>query len=171
MPHWLDSCASIARSADDDSGARVSTFAVALLVVGGAIWVVAALLYGSLLISCFPACGSAVLPSGSSGTAGFPAQAVQDLARSDIYACLYIAAIGLLATAIGLTAFRGGEKWAWYSILAFVLTGTVTDLLDYLSWGGWYTSLAFGLPAFMGLLVLARTFFQGRSTGPNPPST
>jgi hypothetical protein len=138
--------------------------------VGGAIWVVAALLYGGLLISCFPACGSAVLPSGSSGTAGFPAQAVQDLAWSDLYACLYIAAIGLLAIAIGLTAFRRGEKWAWYSILVFVLAGAVTGLLDYLSWGGWYTSVAFGLPAGLGLLVSARTFFQRRSTETSPSS-
>jgi CHASE2 domain-containing sensor protein len=111
-----------------------------------------------------------VLPSGSSGTAGFPAQAVQDLAWSDLYACLYIAAIGLLAIAIGLTAFRRGEKWAWYSILVFVLAGAVTGLLDYLSWGGWYTSVAFGLPAGLGLLVSARTFFQRRSTETSPSS-
>jgi hypothetical protein len=156
--------------ADDDSGARVSTYAVALVVVGGAIWVVAALLYGGLLISCFPACGAAVLPSGSSGTAGFPAQAVRDLAWSDMYACLYIAAIGLLAIAIGLFAFRRGEKWAWYSILAFAFAGALTGLIDYLSWGGWYTSLAFGLPAVLGLLVSAGSFFQRRSTGTNPSS-
>lgn len=106
-----------------------------------------------------------MLPGGTSGTAGFPAQAVRDLAWSDIYACLYIAAIGLLAIAIGLTAFRRGEKWAWYSIVAFVLTGALTGLLDYLNWGGWYTSLVFGLPALLGLLVSARTFFQWSRAG------
>jgi hypothetical protein len=118
--------------------------------------VVTALLYGGLLISCFPA--------------GFPAQAVRDLAWSDLYACLYIAAIGLLAVAIGLTGFRRAEKWAWYSILAFASSGVLTGLLDYLSWGGWYTSLAFGLPALLGLLVSAKSFFQRRPTETNPGS-
>ncbi|HUI01240.1 MAG TPA: hypothetical protein VLX56_06390 [Nitrososphaerales archaeon] len=93
-------------------------------------------------------------------TTGYPPQAVRYLAWDDLYSDLYIGAIGLLAIAIGLKAFRRAEKWAWYSVLAFALAGFLTGLLDYLSWGGWYTSLFFGLPPLVGLLLSAKSFFQ-----------
>lgn len=115
-------------------------------------------MFGSLLAACFPTCGSLVVGSGS--TAGFPSQAVADLAWTDAYVSLYVGAMGLIAIGIGLKAFRRGERWAWYSILALALAGILTGVLDYLSWGGWYTSLAFGLPALLGLLLSARSFFQ-----------
>lgn len=53
-----------------------------------------------------------------SSTAGCPPQAVRNLAWADVYANLYIVAIGFLAIAISLKAFRRGERWAWYSKLA-----------------------------------------------------
>lgn len=40
----------------------VSKYAVALVVVGGAIWVVSAVIYGVLLWSCFPSCSSLCWP-------------------------------------------------------------------------------------------------------------
>jgi hypothetical protein len=148
---------------------KVPTSAVILVVAGGAVWVVGGVLYGGLLASCFPSCGSQVLATGSSGTAGYPPQAVRDLAWADLYANLYVVAIGLLAIAIGLRAFRRGEKWAWYSILAFALTGTLTSVLDYLSWGGWFTFFFFGLPALLGLVLSAKSFLR-RESGTTSPS-
>jgi hypothetical protein len=43
---------------------------------------------------------------------------------------------------------------------AFALAGFLTGLLDYLSWGGWYTAIFFGLPPLVGLLLSAKSFFQ-----------
>jgi len=91
------------------------------------------------------------------------------------------ASIALLALAGGLAiilpvaAQQAGTQFMGilgYRVGPYGANGAAffTGFLDYLNWGGWYTSLAFGLPAFLGLLVSARTFFQGRSTGPNPPS-
>jgi hypothetical protein len=37
----------------------------------------------------------------------------------------------------------------------------VTGLLDYLSWGGLYTLLSFGLGPLLGLLLSAKSFFAG----------
>ncbi len=96
---------------------KVSRYAVAFVVAGGIIWVFSAVFYSAEIARCFsnlftgfPSCSSVVLPS-SSGTAGFPPQAVHWLAWDDLYANLYIGAIGLLAIAIGLTGLRRGRKW------------------------------------------------------------
>jgi hypothetical protein len=136
---------------------RVSKYAVGLVVAGGVIWVAAGILYGGMIASCFPSCGSAVLASGS--TAGYPPDAVRNLAWDVTYANLYVAAIGLLGIFIGLKAFRRGERWAWYSILVLALTGIMTSLFDYLSWGGWYTFFFFGLLPLLGLVLSAKSFF------------
>ena len=149
------------------SARKVSKYAVAFVVAGGVIWVIAAALYGGELVSCFPSCGSAVLASGT--TAGYPPQAISNLAWDEFYANLYIAAIGLLAIVIGLKAFRQGEKWAWYAILIFALTGVLTSLFDYLSWGGWYTIFVFGLPPLLGLVLSRKSFFPRKSNQAKPP--
>jgi hypothetical protein len=142
-----------------NSGNKVSRYGVAIIVISGVIWVFSAAFYSAQIVSCFPACGSVALPPGIA-TTGYPPQAVRYLAWDDLYSNLYIGTIGILAIAIGLKAFRRGEKWAWYSILAFALAGFLTGLLDYLSWGGWYTSLFFGLPPLVGLPLSAKSFFQ-----------
>lgn len=90
-----------------------------------------------------------MLSGGSAGTAGFPPQAVRDHAWGDLYADLYVAAVGVLVVAIGLTAFKRGERWVWFALLAVALAGTLTAVFDYLSWGGWYRFLIFGLPLFL----------------------
>jgi hypothetical protein len=115
-----------------NSGNKASKYAVGLVAIGGVIWVLSGAFYGVEIVSCFPACGSLALTPGIS-TAGYPPQAVRYLAWDDLYSNLYIAAIGLLAIAIGLKGFRHGEKWAWYSILIVALAGVLTGLLDDLS--------------------------------------
>ena len=140
--------------------ANVSTVAVALVVAGGVIWVVGGVLYSAQIVSCFT-CPSVVVAPGVS-TAGYPLAAIRSLAWDELYAAVYIATIGLLAIMIGLTAFRRGEKWAWYAIAVFVVGGVLTGLLDYLSWGGWYTILVLGLPALVGLILSAKILVTGR---------
>lgn len=139
------------------AGARVSRFAVGLVVAGGAIWVLAGVLYSAQVVSCF-SCGSVVVAPGV-GTAGYPLAAIHSLAWDDLYANLYVATVGLLAIAVGLTGFRKGERWAWWATAVFVLAGLLTGLLDYLSWGGWYTVLFLGLLPLVGLALAARSFF------------
>jgi hypothetical protein len=133
------------------SAAKVSKVAVALVVAGGVIWVVSGVLYGVQILSCFT-CASVVVAPGVS-TTGYPLAAIRTLAWDALYATVYIATIGLLTILIGLTAFRRGEKWAWYAIAVMVVGAALTALLDELSWGGWYTVLFLGLPALVGLIL------------------
>jgi hypothetical protein len=134
------------------------SYAVFLVIAGGIIWTVGAVLYGALVLSCF-SCGSVVVGPGA-GTAGFPPSAIRSLAWDDLYSNLYVAVIGILAIAVGLRAFRRGERWAWYAVAVFVLAGMLTGLLDYMSWGGWYTFLFLGLPPLLGLVLSAKSFFS-----------
>ena len=133
------------------------SYAVFLVVGGGVIWVASAVLYSALIVSCF-SCGSVVSGPGV-GTAGFPVSAIHNLAWDDLYANLYVAIIGLLAIAMGLRAFRQGERWAWYATAVFAMAGVLTALLDYLSWGGWLTFLFLGLPQLLGLVLSVKSFF------------
>ena len=137
--------------------AVVSRYAVALVVLGGAAWTVAGVVFGATAAACFPSCGSGVAVSGS--VAGYSVQALTSLTWNQLYINFYAAAIGLFAVLIGIKAFRRGEKWGWYSILFFVVVGVVTSAFDYLSWGGWYTGLFSTLPAVLGLLLSAKGFF------------
>jgi hypothetical protein len=144
-----------------NSAPKISKYAVAFVVTGGIIWVVAAILYGAQIVSCF-SCASVVLAPGVGATA-YPSSAIHNLAWDDLYANLYVGAIGLLAIAIGLKALRRGQKWGWYSVLIFVLTGVLTSFLDYLSWGRWYTFLFLGLPSLLGLVLSANIIFSRKS--------
>jgi hypothetical protein len=145
-----------------NSRAGVPIYAVAIVVLAGAIWLFAGVAYGVQIGLCFPSCGASALPPGSN-TTGYPPSALRFLAWDDLYSDLYIATIGLLALFIGILPFRWGEPWAWYAILALVGAGTLTGLFDYWSWGGWFTFLAFGLPALVGLVLSAKSFFPTRS--------
>lgn len=138
----------------------VPRLAVALVVGGGAIWVVAAALYSAEVVSCFT-CASAVVAPGVD-TKDYPLSAIRSLAWDDLYANLYVATAGLLAIAIGVRPFRHGERWAWYAIAVFVLAGAATGVLDYLSWGGWFTFLFLGLPPLLGLALSTSAFFSRR---------
>ncbi len=149
------------------ASAKVPKYAVALVVLGGAIWVAAAALYSAEVVSCF-SCGPVVVAPGID-TTGYPPGAIRTLAWDALYANLYVATVGILAIAIGLTAFRRGERWAWYAIGVFVLAGILTALLDELAWGGWYTFLFLGLLPLVGLALSARSQFQGRSDAADPP--
>ena len=145
---------------------RVPTPAVVLVVLGGAIWVAAGVLYGAEVISCF-SCGSVVVAPGID-PADFSSGAIRALAWDALYANVYIATIGLLAIAIGLTAFRRGRRWAWYAIGVVALAGILTAVLDELSWGGWFTFLALGLPALLGLALSAPSSLGERGAGAGP---
>jgi hypothetical protein len=142
---------------------RVPRLAVALVVGGGAIWVVAAALYSAEVVSCFT-CASAVVAPGMD-TTGYPLSAIRTLAWDDLYANLYVATAGFLAIAIGAGPFRRGERWAWYAIAIFVLAGAATGLLDYLSWGGWFTFLFLGLPQLLGLALATGSYFPREGHG------
>lgn len=138
---------------------KVPRLAVTLVVVGGAVWVVAAALYSAEIVSCFTCASAVVAPGVDAG--GFPLPAVRTLAWADLYANLYVATVGLLAIAIGAWPFRRGERWAWYAVAVFVVAGATTGLLDYLSWGGWFTFVILGLPPLIGLALSTRSFFRG----------
>jgi hypothetical protein len=135
--------------------------AVALVVLGGAAWAVAGISFGVLAAACYPSCGSGVAAPGS--VVGYPPQALLNLTWNQFYINLYAAVLGFLQVAIGLKAFRRGEKWAWYLMSVFVLNGVITNIFDYVSWGGWYTGFFAFLPALLGLLLSARNFFPGRT--------
>lgn len=140
--------------------ANVPTYAVGLVVLGGAIWVFAAVVYGAQVATCMT-CASVVVAPGVD-TSGYTSGAIRTMAWDALYANVYVATIGLLAMAIGLTAFRRGERWAWYAIAVFVGAGALTALIDELAWGGWFTFLFLGLVPLLGLVLSARSFFQPR---------
>lgn len=141
-------------NAAEPAGATIPSAAVALVVAGGVIWVLAALLYSAQVIAC-PTCGSVVVAPGID-TTGFSAAAIRTLAWDDLYANLYVGTVGVLAVAIGLTAFRRAERWAFWAIGAFVLAGILTSVLDELAWGGWFTFLFLGLLPCLGWGLAAR---------------
>jgi len=147
--------------------AKVPTYAVALVVAGGAIWVFAAAAYGAQVASCM-SCGSVVVAPGIA-TSGYSPAAIHSLAWDDLYANLYIATIGLLAMAVGLSAFRRGERWAWFAIAVFVAAAVLTAVLDELAWGGWFTFLFLGLVPLLGLLLSVRSFFGRRGNAADSP--
>jgi len=136
---------------------KVSKYIVTLLVAGGLLWFIAALFFGvSAAISYF---STGSLVNAGIATPGYSADAVRQVAWDQFYINLYSAVIGLFTIMIGLTAFRRGEKWAWYVTLVLVLNGLITSVFDYLSWGGWYTVFASALPALLALLLSVKSFF------------
>lgn len=136
---------------------QVPRLAVALVVLGGLIWVAAAVFYSLEIVAC-PTCADVVVAPGVD-TTGYSAAAIRTLAWDGLYANLYVATVGLLATVIGLTAFRRGERWAWVAIAVFVLAGVLTAAIDELSWGGWFTFLFLGLTPLAGFALATRSFF------------
>jgi hypothetical protein len=146
-----------------DGMRRPPTYAVALVVLGGVIWLFAAALYSFEVVSC-PTCGEVVVAPGVDSS-GYSTAAIRTLAWDDLYANLYVAAIGLLAIAIGLTGFRRGERWAWWAVGVFVLAGILTAVIDELAWGGWFTFLFLGLLPLLGLALSTPSFLGRRGGG------
>ena len=140
---------------------EIPRLAVALVVLGGVIWIIAALFYSAEVLSC-PTCGDVVVAPGVD-TTGYSVAAIRALAWDDLYANLYVGTVGLLAIAIGLTAFRRGERWAWLAIAVFALAGILTAVIDELAWGGWYTFLFLGLLPLAGLVLSGPSFFRSSS--------
>ena len=138
--------------------AKVLKYASVLLVANGILWAIAGAVFGGMVAVAFSSYNS-LLKAGIGASAGYPAAAVRQLAWDQFYIDLYSVVIGLFAITIGLTAFKRGEKWAWYATLLFVLNGLITSIFDYLSWGGWYTVFLTSLPALLALLLSTRSFF------------
>ncbi len=138
---------------------KVPRYAVGLIVVGGAIWVFAAL-SGAITqrLSGIPSLGT----SGGNGIVGYPPHAVSDLLWGGYIAFIFVAALGVIAILIGLTAFRNGERWSWFAMLTFLGAGTLNAIADGLEWGGWFTFLFYGLAPFLGVVQSIRGFFPGQ---------
>ena len=134
--------------------------AVALVLAGGAVWVLSALAYSAVVVGCFT-CASAVVAAGVD-TSDYSAGAVRTLAWDALYANLYVATVGVLAVLVGLTAFRRGDRWAWAAMAVFALAGLLTAILDELAWGGWYTFLFLGLLPLLGVAAAAPRVLGGR---------
>jgi hypothetical protein len=147
---------------------RVRRGAVGLVVAGGVVWLAAGVLYGVQVATCF-SCGSVVVAPGVD-TSSYSLSAIHTMAWDVLYANLYVATIGLLAIAIGLTAFRRGERWAWLAMAVFAASGLFTAVLDELAWGGWFTFLFLGLLPTFGVLLSARAFFTRQDGSTKPPS-
>jgi len=130
------------------------------VVTSGIIWVIAGVMFGGMVAVSFTSIGSLV--SAGVGKAGYPADAVRNLAWDQFYINLYASVIGLFAIIVGLKGFRRGQIWAWYAILLFVTNGLITSVFDYLRWGGWYTVIPSTLPALLGLLLSTRSFLPLR---------
>ena len=116
----------------ETTAAGVPKAAVALVVLGGVVWVAAGVLYSAQVVTCF-SCASVVVAPGIDAS-GYPPDAIRTLAWDALYANVYVVTIGLLVLSIGLTAFRRGERWAWCAIAVFVAAGVLTALLDQLAW-------------------------------------
>jgi hypothetical protein len=154
------------RPAAANHAGPVPRTAVALVVLGGAIWLFAGVAYGATVAAC-STCASWVVADGVD-TSTFSPAAVQNLAWADLYATLYIATFGLLAIVIGLTAFRRGEGWSWVAIAIMLLAFLLTAVIDQLAWGGWYTFLGLGVVPLLGLARSAPSFLGGFRAGRRP---
>ncbi len=77
-------------------------------------------------------------------------------------------AVALFTILIGLTAFRAGERWAWYSIWITVGAAAFNGLSDGLLWGGYWTFLFYGLLPLLGLALSAPAFFTSEPRVPKP---
>ncbi len=96
--------------------ARVPKYAWGLAVAGGLIWV----LFG-LVISLLPGDpGNRVFFTGDPSS--YSTQATNDLIYAARLVGVLILVAGLLLSAIGLTAFKRGDKWGWYSTATPLLT-------------------------------------------------
>lgn len=98
--------------------ARVPKYAWGLAVVGGLIWV----LLGLLILFLPGDPGNRIFFTGDPSS--YSTEASNDLIYSARVVGVTFLTAGLLLSAIGLTAFKGGEKWAWY--------GTATPLITLL---------------------------------------
>jgi hypothetical protein len=85
----------------------------------------------------------------------------------------YIVAFGLLAIAITMTAFRQGERWAWWMLLvantlaygaAMIYDRTVGAI------GPFEMSEYVGLAAIYGSLLLTAPFVASRQSGRGVPT-
>jgi hypothetical protein len=139
---------------------RPGRAALVLVITGGMVWIVAAVAYTVLVSSCLT-CASSMVAAGVD-TSDFSAGAVHVLAWDALYANLYVAVIGVLAVVIALTAFRRGDRWAWFAMAVFAFAGIGTAVLDQFAWGGWYTVFIFGLLPTLGVLIAAPRMLRGQ---------
>ena len=95
---------------------RVPKYAWWLAFAGGLIWVLSGVVI--LLLPGDP--GNRVFFTGDPSS--YSTQATNDLIYSARLAGVLLLVAGLLLSAIGLTAFKRGERWAWYGTAIPLLT-------------------------------------------------
>ena len=136
---------------------RVPRYAVALVLLGSAMWVFSGVVSGAQVAAC-SSCASVVLPPGVDSSS-YSAAALRNLAWDDLYADVYIATVGLLVARAFSRPSRIRSRP--YSKAVFVLAAALTSVLDQLSWGGWYTFLFLGMVPLLGVILSAKSFFAG----------
>jgi hypothetical protein len=92
-------------------------------------------------------------------------QALSDLTNATRLIGVLILMGGILILAIGFKAFKGGEKWAWYTIASLPIIGVLLSYVDYLGNGGftstvWASWFSFGLFPLVAVLISIRSFFS-----------
>jgi hypothetical protein len=143
---------------------KVPRYAVILVVAGGAVALLANLLNAiTQIVTGIPVAGT----SGANGIQGYPPHAISDLLWAGWIVNTFGAAVAILAILIGLTAFRRGERWAWYAIWVVVASGALNALFDGLQAGPFvaFTFVFFGLLPFLGVILSARAFFTKEPSG------
>ena len=144
---------------------KVPGYAVGLVVGAGALWVLLPLF--GIVFQDFS--GTAVLgTSGATGVQGYPPRAVSDLLWAGYLAGILGVALGLMTILIGLSAFKKGERWAWYAVLIIPAIGAVAAFNDERQFGGWWTFLWTGVPSLLGLLLATPAIFWRRRGPPAP---
>ncbi len=92
--------------ANSVAATRVPTYAWGLVVVGGLIWLAYGLFFTTDVDLAFH----------NGPPSAYSAQALNELTNATRLFGVIIMQGGILLLALGLKAFRKGEKWAWYTV-------------------------------------------------------
>ncbi|MDE1854624.1 MAG: hypothetical protein KGI38_12895, partial [Thaumarchaeota archaeon] len=99
----------------------------------------------------------------------YSAQATNDLVRATQLIGVLLILGGILVFALGWKAFRGGDKWAWYTIAALPIISVIIADVDYLGNGAlvptvWASFFSLGFFPLLSLLISIRSFFPKEKT-------
>ncbi len=126
-----------------------------------------------MLISLF------LLVSGSTaflvtGT-GYPASALNDLSFAARASGKFELVGAVFQISLGLRAFKMGEKWAWFALMAIPLSGLFNSYFDYLqaqpSQTVFSSFIVFAGPTTVALLLTIRRFFPKKQMQPPESKT
>ncbi len=151
---------------------RVASILMAIVAAGFVAW--GAMAAASPVRLAGPG-GTAILPAGYEGFTGAswselallsPATAGYLVLLFRMYG-IYNAAFGLMAIAVAVTAFRRGELWAWWALLAgnaITLVSAMTYDWTVNAIGPFELSEYLGLALVFGALAVTAPCLAGRST-------